>query len=294
MVGLQITSSTPVRRRPGTIWRHKSAIFGLILFGSMLIGALLAGWVSPYDPGAQDLSASLQPPAFAGGSTEHLLGTDRLGRDILSRVLHGGRISLLVAVAAFAIQSTVGTLLGLLSGYLGGRVDQVIMRIADIQLALPGLVALLAAVAIFGPSLFNLILFLGIAGWPGYARIVRSEVLSLRERDFVEAARVLGATRGRILRAHILPNVLTSLIVIATIATPGVILAEASLSFLGLGAPPDVPTWGTMVNDGRPFIATAWWVSMFPGLAIVVTVLGINLLGDTIRDVMDPRSRRLR
>jgi peptide/nickel transport system permease protein len=276
------------------VWRNKSAIVGLVLFGSMFLGAVFAGLLAPHDPGAQNLAASLQPPAFAGGTTEYMLGTDRLGRDILSRLLYGGRISLLVAGAAFLIQGTLGTTLGLVSGYFGGRVDQVIMRIADIQLALPGLVALLAAVAIFGPSLVNLILFLGIAGWPGYARIVRSEVLSLRERDFVEAARALGSTKRRILRTHLLPNVLTSLIVVATIATPGVILAEASLSFLGLGAPPDVPTWGSMVNDGRQFLATAWWVSTFPGLAIVITVLGINLLGDSLRDVLDPRSRRSR
>jgi len=275
-------------------WRHASLIVGGILAGSMVSAVLLANLIAPYDPQSVDLTASLRPPVFAGGTGAHLLGTDRLGHDVLSRVLFGGRVSLMVAITAFVIQGSIGTTLGLVAGYLGGRADQVIMRIAEIQLAIPGLIALLAAVAIFGPSLGKLILFLGVAGWPGYARIVRSQVLSIRERDFVTAARALGATKRRIMLRHVFPNVLTSIVVVATITIPSVILAEASLSFLGLGVPPDVPTWGSLVNEGRPFLSTAWWISTFPGLAIVLLVLGVNLLGDALRDALDPRLRRLR
>jgi peptide/nickel transport system permease protein len=209
-------------------------------------------------------------------------------------VLFGGRTSLLVALVAFLIQGVVGTTLGLLAGYIGGRVDLFVMRVAEIQLAIPGLIALLAAVAMFGPSVGLLVLFLGVSGWPAYARIVRSQVLSLRERDFVTAAQALGASRRRILARHVFPNVLTSVVVVATISIPAVILAEASLSFLGLGVPPDVPTWGSMVNDGRGFLGTAWWISTFPGIAILFLVLGVNLLGDALRDALDPRLRRLR
>jgi peptide/nickel transport system permease protein len=260
----------------------------------MLVGVVFAGLIAPHDPAAQDLSAGLEPPWFAGGTSKHLLGTDRLGHDIFSRVLFGGRPSLLIALVAFLIQGLIGTTLGLVAGYVGGRVDLVIMRVAEIQLAIPGLIALLAAVAVFGPSVGLLVLFLGISGWPGYARIVRSQVLSLRERDFVTAAHALGGSRRRILVRHIFPNVLTSIVVVATISIPGVILAEASLSFLGLGVPPDVPTWGSMVNDGRGFLSTAWWIATFPGAAILVVVLGVNLLGDALRDALDPRLRRLR
>jgi peptide/nickel transport system permease protein len=280
-----------VRRLP---LRGTSGVVGAALAGTMVISVVLAGLIAPHDPSAQDLSAGLEPPWFAGGSREHLLGTDRLGHDILSRVLFGGRTSLLVALVAFLIQGVVGTTLGLLAGYIGGRVDLFVMRVAEIQLAIPGLIALLAAVAMFGPSVGLLVLFLGVSGWPAYARIVRSQVLSLRERDFVTAAQALGASRRRILARHVFPNVLTSVVVVATISIPAVILAEASLSFLGLGVPPDVPTWGSMVNDGRGFLGTAWWISTFPGIAILFLVLGVNLLGDALRDALDPRLRRLR
>jgi peptide/nickel transport system permease protein len=272
-------------------WRT-SMIVGAGLITVILVGVVFSSLLEPYSPTKQDLSASLVPPIFAGGTARHLLGTDLLGRDVWSQLLTGGRVSLLIAAVALSIQVSLGTVLGLLAGYLGGWVDQLIMRIADIQFALPGLVALLAAVAIFGPSVTKLILFLGIAGWPIYARVVRGQVLSLREQDFIEAARALGATRRRIMLHHILPNILTTLIILATISVPDVILAEATLSFLGLGVPPQTPTWGSLVNAGQPYISTAWWISVFPGLAILTLVLSINLVGDGLRDLLDPRVRR--
>ncbi len=283
-----------MRRALRAARRHPSITVGAVVVAAVIVPVVLAPWLAPHDPAHQELRLGAQPPWLLGGDLDHPLGTDRLGRDLLSRVMEGGRVSLMVAVLAFAIQASIGATLGMVSGYIGGRVDQVVMRLADLQLALPGLVALLAAVAIFGASLRNLVLFLGVGGWPAFARIVRSEVLSIRERDYIQAVRSIGATRARILVGHVLPNVATTIAVVATLNVPATILAEASLSFLGLGVPPDTPTWGSMTNDGRAFLATDWWIAIVPGLAIGVIVLGINLLGDGLRDLVNPRLRRAR
>jgi len=231
---------------------------------------------------------NLRPP----GSPDFVLGTDSLGRDVLSRLLFGARISLIVGLCAVAVQGSIGTLLGLLAGYFQGAADVAIMRLADVQLSIPPLVLAIGVIAVLGPSLVNVILILGITGWPYYGRLVRGEVLSVRERDFVLSARAVGCPARLILWRHILPNVSTSLIVAATFAVPLMIVQEAALSFLGLGVPPSIPTWGAMVADGRDFLSTAWWIATLPGLAIFVTVVGINLLGDCLRDALDPHTRR--
>jgi len=221
----------------------------------------------------------------------HLLGTDDFGRDVLSRLIFGSRISLLVGFSSVLVQLGVGGSLGLTAGYYRGRADQIIMRIADIQLAVPFLVLALAVVAVLGPSLWNVILVLGVTGWVSYGRVLRGQVLAVREQQYVEAARALGAPDLRILLTHILPNVTNSVIVIASLEVARMIIAEASLSFLGLGVQPPTPTWGGMVAQGRNFITVAWWIATFPGLAIFLTVLGINLFGDWLRDLLDPTAR---
>lgn len=225
------------------------------------------------------------------GDLDHMLGTDSLGRDILARIIYGARISLLVGVSAVTMSGSIGVTLGLVAGYFRGRWDSIIMRLADVQLAVPTMVLALVAMAVVGPGLRNLIIILGVTGWVGYARVVRGEVLSIREKEFVEAARAIGASHGRILLLHLLPNVAASIIVISSLRVAGMILVEASLSFLGLGVQPPTPTWGGMVAEGRDLVYRAWWVSTFPGIAIFIVVLGINLLGDWLRDVLDPRLR---
>lgn len=254
-----------------------------------LLTAILADVIAPAPPQVQDLEARLDPPLWLGGTERHLLGSDHLGRDILSRVMHGARVSLAVGFAAVALSGTVGVTLGLLAGYFGGWWERVIMRAADVQLAIPSLVLAIAVVAVLQPSMINLIVVLAITTWVAFARVVRSEVLSLREAVFVEAARVIGATDRRIIALHILPNVAASIIVIASLMLANMILFEAALSFLGLGVPPPTPTWGRMVFDGLDYVVIAWWVPMFPGLAVMLTVLGVNLLGDWLRDALDPR-----
>jgi len=282
----------PPRLPPvGAVWRHKSAAVGLVLVSLVVLAALLAPWLAPYDPNAQDIMQNLRPPFWAGGDMEHPLGTDALGRDIWSRILFGARVSLAIALCAVAVQGSVGTILGLLAGYFKGRTDLYVMRLADLQLSVPPLVLAIGVIAVLGPSLTNIILILGLTGWPYYGRLVRSEVLSVRERDFVMAARALGASDPGILRRPIWPNVTTSLTVAATFAVPLMIIQEASLSFLGLGVPPSVPTWGAMIADGRDLLSTAGWIAALPGMAIFATVVGVNLLGDWLRDVLDPSLR---
>jgi peptide/nickel transport system permease protein len=263
----------------------KSAILGWLLLGLVVFGAVGANVLATHDPQAQDLTANLRPPGAAG----FLLGTDSLGRDVLSRILFGARISLLVGVSAVLIQGSLGTVLGLLAGYLGGALDLTVMRLADLQLSIPPLILAIGVMAVLRPSLVNLILILGVAGWPYYARLVRGEVLSLRRREFVDAARCVGCGNTAILLRHVLPNILASLIVLATFFVPLMIIQEAVLSFVGVGVPPSVPSWGSMVADGRDFLSTAWWIATLPGLAIFVTVVGINLAGDWLRDALDPR-----
>src|SRR5213078_1174260 len=255
--------------------------------------AALAPVLSPADPIKNSLLDRLTPPMWAaGGDAKHPLGTDTLGRDVASRLLHGARVSLAVGFSAVLVAGVIGVALGLVSGWYGGRVDDALMRLGDVQLAFPVLVLAIAVLAVLGASVTNLIVVLGVTGWITYARIVRGEVLALRERDFVAAARALGAGDGWILRRHLLPNVLPPITVVATFSVARTIIAEASLSFLGLGIPAPAPSWGSMLDEGRNYITTAWWLALFPGLAILLLVLGINLVGDWLRDVLDPRLER--
>lgn len=270
----------------------KRALVGICLLILVISMALLAPLIAPHDPGEQNLAARLQPPAWlAGGSLQHPLGTDHLGRDILSRLIYGSRISLLVALIAVAVSGTIGTLLGVAAGYWQGRIDSFIMLLADVQLAFPFILFALAVMAVLGPGLRNVIVVLGITGWVAYGRLLRAEVMSLRAREYVEALRALGQTDGKIILRHILPNVMPSLIVMASLRVANMLIAESSLTFMGLGVEPHIPTWGSMLADGRAYITSAWWLATFPGLAIMLTVLGVNLVGDWLRTTLDPRLR---
>jgi peptide/nickel transport system permease protein len=268
-------------------FRHsRLALAGMWIIAALYLIALLAPFLAPYDPIAQNVRLSFQPP-----SVEHLLGSDRFGRDILSRILFGARISLAIGFIATAISVTVGTLIGAVAGYIGGLVDSALMRFTDMVLAFPRLVLLLLMVALFQPSLTVIVLVLGLTQWPSTTRIVRGDVLSLREREFVQAARALGFGRARIILRHLIPNVIAPVVVTATLGIGNTIVLEASLAFLGLGVPPPTPTWGDMVAAGRDNLLGAWWVATFPGLAIVLVVLAFNLVGDGLRDALDPRLR---
>lgn len=265
-----------------------------ILLFLVVIPAIFAPWVAPYDPFQGMLSHRLTPPAWqAGGTMEHILGTDKLGRDMLSRIIYGARISLTVSLIAIFVGGIIGTTLGLISGFFGGKVDAVIMRLVDISLSIPTILLALVLVAAVGPSFGTVITVLIVLLWARYARLVRGETLAIKERDFIARARVAGASATRIMVKYIFPNVVNSLIVLATLQVGYVILFESSLSFLGAGLPRAQPAWGVMVSDGRELIVAAWWVSMFPGLAIMLTVLALNLLGDWLRDHLDPRLRNL-
>ena len=282
--------SSPRRHRWRKFVRHPLGVIGgiilLVVFGS----ALLANYLAPHEPNKQRLVARFKPPVWAqGGSTTYLLGTDNVGRDIFSRIIHGSRISLSVGIAAVGISLLIGVTLGLLSGFLGERVDATIMALVDTMLAFPQLILAFAMVAVLGPGIGNLILVLGLTGWERYARVVRAEVLALREREFVQAARAIGVATPTIIFRHIMPNTFSSVIVMATLQIAQAILAEAALSFLGLGTGQTYPSWGQMIALGRDYINIAWWLSTFPGIAILLTVLAINLLGDRIRDILDPR-----
>ncbi|HEX6938160.1 MAG TPA: ABC transporter permease [Longimicrobiales bacterium] len=268
--------------------RDRLAMTGLAIILVLYLVALLAPLIAPYDPIAQQ---DIVRTGFLPPSAAHPLGTDRFGRDVLSRIIYGARMSLSIAFVAVAIAVTIGTLLGAIAGYSGGRIDAAIMRFTDMVLAFPRLVLLIMIIALFSPSLFLIIAVLGLTQWPATARIVRGEVLSLREREFVTAARALGFSRTRIILRHLVPNVLAPVIVAATLGIGNTIVLEAGLSFLGLGVAPPTPTWGNMVADGRETLISAWWVATFPGLTIVVTVLAFNLLGDGLRDALDPRLR---
>ena len=270
--------------------RRRTALFGLVVVALVFAASLGAPWLSPWDPIEQDISNRLKPPGSHGPSGRvHVLGTDHLGRDLLARVILGARPALMVGFAAVAISGIIGMVVGLVSGYFGGRVDDVFMRLADIQLAFPFILLAIAVIGVLGPSLPVIIVVIGVSSWVVYARVVRGAVLSLREREFVQAALALGSRDGRILLRHILPNAFTPWLVVATLDMARVIVIESALSFLGLGVQPPTPTWGGMLADGRVYISTAWWLATFPGLAILVTVLGINLFGDGLRDTLDPR-----
>ncbi|AFO57123.1 MULTISPECIES: nickel transporter permease [Natrinema] len=258
-------------------------VAGLAIVATLSIAAVLGPAVAPFDPASQDLANRLQPPTLA-----HPMGTDQLGRDVFSRLLYGARLSVGIAVAVTAIRLVLGTAIGLLAGYAGGWIDEFLMRLVDIQLAFPGLVLALVVAGILGPSLRNVMLALAVVGWASYARLVRGSVLSTKEREFVEAARLMGVSRVRIAVRHLLPNVVGPVIVLATMNLGTVILGTAGLSFIGLGAQPPTPEWGTMLSAGRHHLRGAWWIANAPGAAIMLTVFGFNLLGDGLRDVLDP------
>ena len=272
--------------------RSPAGMVGLGLVVLVFAVAVLAPVLSPHDPAKQNIVHRLKPPFWVEeGSTEYPLGTDSVGRDVLSRVIHGSRISISVGLVATAASALVGVSLGLVAGYLGGRTDAVISRVGDVQQAIPVLVLAIAVAAMLGPGLPNLLLVLVIATWVNFFRVVRGEVLSVREEQYVLSAQSIGCSNIRIMLRYILPNVTASIIVIATLLVANMIIFEASLSFLGLGVPSDVPTWGRIVADGREYVADEWWIALFPGLAILITVMGVNLLGDWLRDDLDPRRR---
>lgn len=257
---------------------------GAVIVGIAVAAALLGPFIAPWDPYAQELALRL-----AGPTSGHLLGLDELGRDILSRLLVGARISLLVGLAVVSVSSSVGILMGSIAGYYGGRIDLIISRVMDVLLAFPGILLAIALVAVLGPSLTNVILALSVIGWVGYARLVRAQVLRVRELEYVQAARALGARTPRILIRHVIPATMPTVIVQATLGMAGAIIAEASLSFLGLGVQPPTPSWGTMLDAGRSHLFDAPHLTLFPGLAIALLVLGFNFLGDGLRDTIDPR-----
>ena len=270
--------------------RRRTALFGLGVVVTVLLAAAFAPWLTPFDPLEQDINQRLKEPGWQTAEGRvHALGTDHLGRDILARVIFGSRIALVVGLSAVLISGVLGMAIGLVSGYFGGKVDDFFMRLADVQLAFPFILLAIAVIGVLGPSLRNIIIVIGVSSWVVYARVVRGEVLSIREREFVQAAIALGSRDGRILVRHVLPNAFTPWLVVATLDMARVIVIESALSFLGLGVQPPTPTWGGMLADGRVYLSTAWWLATFPGLAILVTVLGINLLGDGLRDTLDPR-----
>jgi peptide/nickel transport system permease protein len=269
------------------------AATGLLIVFMVVIGALFGQWLIPFDPDAQNIMLRLKPPLFSGPTGLHLLGTDALGRDIFSRLVIGARVSLLVGVASVVISGVVGVTFGLIAGYEEKYAGRFLMAVTDIQLAIPFLVLALAVAAVVGPSLWNIIAILGLTNWVQYARVVRSEVLALRRREYIQAAHTMGISVPMILIRHLLPNVMSTVIVISSLLVAKMILFESSLSFLGLGVPPQTPTWGTMIADGRNYVGNAWWVATFPGLSIFLTVIGINLIGDRLRDMLDPRLRQM-
>lgn len=281
-------------RRVWTLLRRYPVVPVGILLVALVIPAIFAEVVAPHDPIDGDLRDRLLPPAWTdGGEWSHPLGTDRLGRDILSRMVYGARTAALVSLAALAVGGTIGSLLGLLAGYFGGWWDHVIMRLVDINLSLPLILLALVLVVLFEPGTATTVAVVALLLWSRYARQVRAEALTLKEMDFVARARVAGASNLRIIFRHIFPNVVNTIIVLATLQVGNVILLEASLSFLGAGIPPPNPAWGVMIAEGRDYITTSWWLSVIPGLAIMLTVLSMNLFGDWLRDRLDPKLRQL-
>ncbi|QJB57018.1 ABC transporter permease [Pseudodesulfovibrio sp. zrk46] len=274
-------------KRPSPLARHALLIIGLFIVGLMSLGAVFAPWIAPFDPNLINVDTLLQPPSAA-----HLLGTDALGRDVFSRILYGGRVSLWVGFVAVGIATAIGLVLGLVSGYFGRIVDEIIMRGVDVMLCFPSFFLILAVIAFLEPSLTNIMIVIGLTGWMGVARLVRAETLTIRERDYVLAARGAGAGPVRIIFRHILPNAIAPVLVSATLGVAGAILTESSLSFLGLGVQPPDASWGNMLLEGKEVLGIAWWLSVFPGMAILLTVLGYNLLGESLRDLLDPRLKQ--
>jgi peptide/nickel transport system permease protein len=277
--------------RESIFWRqfrrnHLALVGGVVVF-VLGLAALLASLIAPYDPAAYDVKQILLSP-----SPTHWFGTDQIGRDVFSRMLYGARISMAVGFVSVGIAVVVGTLIGTMAAYYGRRVDELLMRFVDLMLNFPRLFLLLTLIALLRPSIWVIMMVIGFTGWMGLARLVRGEILSLKEREFVQSARALGAPDRRIMFRHILPNALVPVLVSATLGVAGAILAESGLSFLGLGVQPPTPSWGNILNEGRANIEIAWWLSVFPGMAILVTVLAYNLLGEGLRDALDPRLRQ--
>ncbi len=264
--------------------RNRMAMTGLVLVLGLFVVSIFAPWLAPYDPNHIDLKQVLMPPSPA-----HYLGTDTLGRDVLSRIIFGSRVSLKVGFVAVGLATLIGLFIGALAGYYGGWVDQVLMRLVDLMLCFPAFFLILAVIAVLEPSIWNIMVVIGLTGWMGVARLVRAEFLSLREREFVTAARALGASDTRLILRHMLPNALAPVMVSATLGVAGAILTESALSFLGLGVQPPTPSWGNILTAGKDNIEIAWWLSVFPGLAILITVMSYNLLGEGIREAIDPR-----
>lgn len=277
-------------RRAGRLrWGLAGGVFFLVI----VLSALLAPVISPHDPLSVDIRHRMVPPSWMdGGTREHILGTDQIGRDLLSRVIWGGRVSLLVGVSAVLLSSTIGVLFGLAAGYFGGRVDWCIMTLINVMLTFPFVLLALAVIAVLGPSVPNMIVVLGVTGWPIYARIIRAETLALREREFVLAARALGGSHERIIFRQILPNLISPIVVVATLQIAQVIILESFLSFLGLGVQPPTAAWGNMLGEGRVYMLNSWWIAAFPGLAIFVTTLVINVMGNGLRDWLDPHMKQ--
>lgn len=267
--------------------KNKMAIAALIFILAILIFAILAPILTKYDPTSTDSKHILTAP-----SREHIFGTDRLGRDIFSRIVYGARISLAIGFIAVGIASLIGVLIGAIAGYYGGWIDYLLMRFVDIMLCFPTIFLILAVIALLEPSIINIMVIIGATGWMGIARLVRAQVLTLKERDFVAAARVMGAKDSRIIVKHLIPNAVAPVLVSATLGVGGAILMESALSFLGIGVQPPTPSWGNILMDGRSTLGVAWWLTVFPGLFILFTVLSYNVLGETLRDLLEPRMRK--
>lgn len=297
MVASSETLQRPLRVSPFKRFIASGRWFLLIpltIITVMVATAVLAEWLTPYSATEISLPDRLRPPFWeAGGSLAHPLGTDPMGRDLLTRMIYGARVSLMVAALALLVGGGIGAVLGLVAGYHGGLVDAFVMRVADTTMAFPIILFAILFVVIIGGSLTTTVFAVALVLWARYARVIRGEVLSLRERDFVAQARVAGCSGARIMLVHLFPNIVNTLIVLLSLQVGWVIIVEASLSFLGAGIPPPTPTWGSMIAEGRDYIATAWWVSFFPGLAILVTVLSFNLFGDWLRDALDPKLRQM-
>jgi peptide/nickel transport system permease protein len=265
--------------------RNRLAIAGMAVIIFLAFLAIFAARIAPHDPIIQNLTQRLSPP-----SARHWLGTDDLGRDVLSRLIFGTRVSLSVGFVAVGISLIIGTTLGLIAGFFGKWIDTIIMRLVDVMLSIPTLFLILAVLAFLGPNIYNVMAIIGLTAWPGLARLVRGECLSVRERDYIQAARLAGISNFRILWVHIFPNVIAPVLVSATLGVGGAVLTESALSFLGLGVQPPMPSWGNILSIGRDYLHIAWWLSLFPACAILITVLSFNLLGEGLRDVLDPRS----
>lgn len=274
-----------------SLWKQKAALLGVVLLTAVVLTALLAPLLAPMDPATQALDRVMKPPLWQEDGHLFLLGTDHLGRDLCSRIIYGARVSLLVGVFSVLFSGSIGLVIGLLSGYYGGKVDFLLMRLVDFVLSFPFILLALSIIAVLGPSLSLIITVISLRLWTIYARVVRASVLSLREMEFILAARSIGGSDLRLVFRHILPNVLAPVIIIGSLYLGRMIVIEAGLSFLGLGVPPPTPTWGGLLSEGRSYLYVSWWIVTFPGLAITLTVLGANLVGDWLRDVLDPRMK---